>query len=216
MTPAPSGAPPPGPPGDFPHRIGRVARAHGLDGSLRVQLFRPRTPTAAMFKSRSPKRHPWISLELEDGSEVPHRLERVRFLDGVHAVVHLEGVGDRTAAEALENAYLDVAPGHLPELLTDEVDRYFDARVLDVASDPPREIGRVEGIRDFGAHPILMVGDPPVMIPAVDAFIEGVDDSEGERVVRVRALPGLLDANPGPSEAEHGADADADPDPDAE
>ena len=67
------------PPTAFPHRIGRIIRAHGLQGRVLVQLFRPRPiePEDLEYHRESPPT--FVEVCFDDGREVVHTLLGVRF-----------------------------------------------------------------------------------------------------------------------------------------
>lgn len=178
----------------YVHRIGRIIRAHALRGDVVVQRFRSLRLEARDLKGRAITRNAQVWLEREDGSEGRMlRIKRIRWLDPSRAVVHFEGVDDRNDAEALQGVFVDIDPIDPPDGLSDDIDRVFGASAIN--SETGEAIGTVEDIRDNGAQPILQIGEEPgVLIPWVDAFIEGVEDGPPRRVL-IRPIPGLLEAN---------------------
>jgi ribosomal 30S subunit maturation factor RimM len=174
----------------FIHRIGKFARPHGLDGHLQLRLFRDRRidDVGRLRKASSPQP---VEIETPDGTLKPDHLTSARWLDGARAVVRLASVPDRTAAEALEGGFLDVDPRRPPGLLCDRWDALVDAEVL----GPDGPLGRVETVRSTGAHPLLVVGEDELLIPAVDAFVQTERSEGGEWRVHVSPIPGLLEAN---------------------
>jgi 16S rRNA processing protein RimM len=183
---------------DFPLRVGRVARAHALRGEVVLQLLR-RREHAADLKSLALRRlaRP-LDVELEHPDETleRHRVTHVRWLDPVRAVLRLEGVEDRDAAEALQGAYLDVDPERLAPELCDAVDACFGARVLD--ADAGDHLGWVGAIRDNGAQALLEIeldGGGEALVPVVPELVTETGVDEEGRFVRVRPLPGLLEVN---------------------
>jgi 16S rRNA processing protein RimM len=167
-----------------------VLRAHGLRGELQLQLFRPRRET-----SSGRVRQGEIVLVEPSGRVAPHVLESVRWTAPASAVVRLTGVSDRNAAEGLIGAFVEIDPKSPPDRLTDAADPLIDAQVRDVESG--RALGRVIAIQDNGAQSILVVGRDggasEGLIPFVEAFIAGLESEDGETVVLIRAIPGLLD-----------------------
>lgn len=183
----------PGAPRSFDHRIGRIIRPHGLDGSVVLKLFRARRVDLEQQRWRSAEPPEPVELEFADEAAHRHGLVAAKFIDGSTALLRIAGVDDRSAAERLVPAFLDIDPTALPELLADEADRLFGAHVY--IDDDDRPLGRVEDIRDNGAQPLLLVGDEQVMIPVVDAFIGSVEADEDGVRVRIRSIPGLIEAN---------------------
>lgn len=179
---------------EYPHRLGRVIRAHGLQGDLLVQVFRTRriTPTQLRFRREVPP----VSVELVTEHDDRHVLDvvGVRWTDPSTFVVKLAGVDSREAADRLESAFFDVDPLAAPKTIADDVDRVFGALVEDAASG--EALGRVEDIQDNGAQAVLVVGEgaDEILIPFVDVFIAEVVSGPEPRV-RVNLIPGLVEAN---------------------
>ena len=176
----------------FPHRVGRVIRAHGLSGDVLIQLFRPRPIEADQLKYRKEQPVRTVELCFDDGREITMRLVGVRYASPASLVANLEGVDTRESAEKLIGTFVDVDPREGPSFL-DEADRVFGALVVDAESGA--SVGTVEDIRDNGAQAVLVVGHDEVLIPWVDAFVEAVEERDGEPVVLIRPIPGLLEAN---------------------
>lgn len=182
----------------YPYRIGRIARPHGLKGDLVLQLFRRRDRGADPDDHRLRKlAPPWpAEVEREDGRYVQIRVTHARWLDPMRMVLRLDGVGDRTAAEAWVGVYFDVHPDQLPLLVADEVDACFEARVLD--ADTQANLGEVVAIRDNGAQAlleILLEDESLALVPFVPQLVTEVGADEGGRFVRISPLPGLLEVN---------------------
>lgn len=178
----------------FVYRIGRILRAHALRGDVVIQRFRAVDVPSEALKSRRIKTEAPLLLERDDwASGRLTALSRIRWIDPTRAVVQLDGIDDRDSAEALQGAFVDLDPARLPVGLTDEVDAVFGATAIhDETGDV---LGEVEDIRDNGAQAILQIGDEPgVLVPWVEAFIAGVEPGPPVRV-RIRPIPGLLEAN---------------------
>ncbi|MCK6552526.1 hypothetical protein L6R52_42250 [Myxococcota bacterium] len=196
------------------YRVGRVLRASGLKGEVRIQLFRPRRETLAgggapSARGLRPGKGPRgsVSVELDAPDPVAYAVESVRFVDPTNAVVRLTGVTDRDTAEALHGGFVIFDPDALPPSLADEADRAFGARAVDADTGAP--LGLVASIQDNGAQPILVLTrelEPATehLVPFVDAFIAGIDHTPSGRVVRIHVIPGLFDV-------ETSADRDAPP-----
>ena len=185
-----------GPPADdaFVYRVGRLLKAHALRGDVVVQRFRALPITVDDLKGRRVKGEAPILLERDDWPRGRWtRLRHIRWLDPTRAVVHLDGIDDRDAAEAVQGAFVDLDPARLPAELTDEVDAVFGAQAVDADTGAP--LGEITDIRDNGAQAILEIGDEPgILVPWVEAFIAGVDAGP-PKTVKIRPIPGLLEAN---------------------
>src|SRR5687768_13458958 len=88
--------------------IGYIARPHGIRGDVSVRLYNPGSTILDEV----------VLVTLEGPGDAPRRsvtLESSRS-GGEHCQVRLEGVSDRTAAEALVGAKLFVDREQLPDL----------------------------------------------------------------------------------------------------
>jgi 16S rRNA processing protein RimM len=157
--------------------VGRIARAHGVNGEVAVQSLTEVTDRYA----------PGSALSLEDGRTLtvektrPHRHR---------LLVKFREVADRTEAEGLRGEVLLVEADQAPELVDD--DRFWVHQVvgLEAVTEEGRSLGR---IREVQANPAndLWVTDGGALIPAVRDVVRAVDMGSGR--VTVRALPGLFD-----------------------
>jgi 16S rRNA processing protein RimM len=166
-------------------RIGRVLRATGLKGDLKIELFRPR---------RGAKESGSLFLETKDGAEREHRVVRARFVDPLHAVVKLEAVDDRTKAEALHGAAISIDLDREGAALSDDVDPLLFARAVDAESG--RDLGVIANIQDNGAQAILAIAPPDGgeerLVPFVGQLVAGIEEKDGAIFVRIRTIPGLF------------------------
>lgn len=109
----------------------------------------------------------------------------------------IEGVSDRTQAEALKGVRLFVDRERLPEAAEDE---FYHADLVGLAvwltaanSDAATAAGRVVAVHDYGAGSVLEVGGGPfgtLMVPFTRASVPVVDLAGGR--IEIAALPGLL------------------------
>lgn len=186
---------------EFPYRVGRLARARGLQGELVLQFFRRRDLADRPEHLRWMRLKPSLPFEIEHQDE---RMERgrvthVKWLDPLRVSLRVEGWDSREAAERRVGAYFDVDPSQLPAQLFDDVDLCFEARALD--ADSGALIGEVVAVRDNGAQALLevMLADHPedamALIPAVAPLMADSGVDEGGRWVRINVIPGLLEAN---------------------
>lgn len=169
-------------------RVGRLVKAHGLKGALKLELYTDnpagRFVPGAEFTLQVPEGSLW------HGKTVTVREYRV--MNG-NSVVFLEDVEDRTAAETLVRAILWMDQDD------DEVEEnaWFDHQLvgLDVVSDDA-VIGKVIRVDHLPAQDLLIVkvGGDEIMIPFVEAIVPTVDVAGG-RVI-VTPPPGLLEELP--------------------
>lgn len=165
--------------------IGRVSRAHGLRGELRVELHFVGSDALSHVESV------WLS----EGPDTPggaheFALEESRAVPKAY-LVKLEGVNDRNAAELLRGRTLWVARSALPE--TDDSEYYLvdliGARVL----GPDGELGTVV---EIATHPsvdaiVIRTADGRSLEqPLVPAFVARV--SVEEKLIELSSLDGLI------------------------
>lgn len=185
-------------------RVGRLVKAHGLKGALKLELYtdnpeRRFTP-GAEFTLQVPEASPW------HGKTVVVREYRV--MNG-NPVVFLNDVDDREGAEGLVRAILWIDQD------ADEVEdnAWFDHQLvgLDVVRDDV-VVGKVARVEHFPAQDLLIVrsGDQDIMVPFVEAIVPTVDVAAGRVIVTPPA--GLFEDLPDSSEstaAEESSDSDA-------
>lgn len=184
-------------------RVGRLVKAHGLKGALKLELYTDnperRFVPGAEFTLQVPEASPW------HGKTVIVREYRV--MNG-NPVVFLRDVDDREGAESLVRAILWIDQDN------DEVEdnAWFDHQLvgLDVVRDDT-VIGTVARVEHFPAQDLLIVkpasGGDDVMVPFVEAIVPLVDVSAG-RVV-VTPPPGLFEELPDASDETPAGDAPA-------
>ncbi|MBO1769063.1 ribosome maturation factor RimM [Agrococcus sp. TF02-5] len=168
-------------------RVGRIARAHGLKGALKIELYTDdpgrRFVPGARFALQVPTSSKWHGKSIE--------LAELRVYNG-SPVAFFKGIGDRTEAETLVKAVLWVEQD-ATELPT-EPDAWYVHQLagLEVWREGER-VGRVVRVDAMPAQDMLIVeiaGDE-VMIPFVKAIVPEVDLRAGRIVIT--PPPGLLE-----------------------
>jgi len=171
-------------------KVGRVGRAHGLDGSFWVE---------DALEGERGGRDP-----LAVGTEVfvDERGGRVERRDGTTArpLLRLESVADRDAAEALKGQELRVAEADAPLgegewLIADLVGAHVEG------------IGEVRRVIAAPSCDLLEVGDDAVLIPLVSDAIRHVDVAAG----RIEVDRGFLGMDGGERPARPGSSSEAAP-----
>ena len=152
-------------------RIGRVLKAHGVKGALRVELLTD-------FPDR-----------FAPGSEVfvagrPMRVARSEELDG-SMLLSFEGINDRTAAEPLAGAYVTVP---LAEARALPANRYYHFQLVGLTvfdTRQARQLGRVAEVLTYAANDVLRVtdGDHEVLIPMIRSVVRSITPDEGKIIV---------------------------------
>lgn len=161
-------------------RVGRLVKAHGLKGALKLELYTDdpdgRFVPGATFTLQVPEASPW------HGKTVTVR--EFRWMNS-HPVLFLEDVNDRDAAESLVKAILWIdQDAESPA----EDDAWFDHQLvgLDVVRDGER-VGRVTRVDHLPAQDLLIVqrdgDDAEILVPFVKAIVPEVDVAAGRVIV---------------------------------
>jgi len=163
--------------------VGYVSGAYGLQGWVRIK------PHSAEADALLHAKTWWLG-----NPELPQQLRDVDMMQAKShsgdVVARLVGVGDREAAEALRGTVVQISRKHFPTL--DDGEYYWvDLIGLDVENLQGERVGKVDGLMDNGAHPILRVsapGDAPdlqkeMLIPFVDQYVKTVDRAASKIVV---------------------------------
>jgi 16S rRNA processing protein RimM len=158
---------------DAPLEAGRVGRAHGLDGSFYVTGARPRL--------------------LAEGGEVTvaGSVRRILRRAGVEQrpIVRLDGVEDRTSAEALRGQPLTVSQAQVPALGEGE----WWAHELEgcVVCDGQQRLGTVSRLLELPSCEVLEVrreDGRQVLVPMVRDAVRHVDVAAGRIDVSLEFL----------------------------
>lgn len=168
--------------------IGRVNRSHGVNGEV---LIISRIYAPSLFDEID-----LLLLQDSRGDLVPARVETVRVEEKQNRLsffVQFEHVTDRNQAEALKGRSVFVER-EIAERLTEKTETPDDFIAFDLYDEEDQLIGRVEGVIDNPAHPILQVAtvdNRQLLIPYVEEYIASSD--EDEKIIRCRNLDQLED-----------------------
>jgi 16S rRNA processing protein RimM len=145
--------------------LGHVATAHGLAGEV---LFRPHNRGSEL-----PAGGMTVVLAGPRGQERTVRVVQARAV-AKGRLLAFDGVGDRTAAEALRGWTLSVARSDLPPLGEGEF-YYEDVVGATVRGPDGTELGRVAEILRTSTD-VLVVRGPgrELLVPVVEGFVEAV------------------------------------------
>jgi len=181
-------------------RVGRLIKAHGLKGALKVELYTDdpdrRFVPGASFSLQVPQDSPWHGRTIE--------LAELRWYNG-QPVAFFAGVADRSAAETLVKAILwvDQETAELPE----EKDAWYDHQLVGLrALRDGVELGRVIRVDHLPAQDLLVVkhGEREVLVPFVAVMVPEVDLAGG--TVTLTPPPGLFEeVEEAPAAPEDGA-----------
>lgn len=188
-------------------RVGRLTKAHGLKGAIKLELFTDdpgrRFVPGAVFTLQVPTSSPWHGKTLE--------LVELRWYNQ-HAVGFFKDVPDREAAEALAKAILWIDQDSAEQ--SDEDDAWYDHQLvgLSVVRDGV-QVGTLARLEHLPAQDLLIVKTPAgeVMVPFVKAIVPSVDVKAG--IITVTPPPGLFEEIPEEPEAAPETLPDAPPAP---
>ena len=155
--------------------MGRIGGAYGVRGMVRV------VPLSEDPLALTQQAQWWLQVRPE--GEWQARNASGARAHGNALVATLEGVHNREDAEALRGAMVGVPRAVLPALKQDEI-YWADLEGLGVVNRDGVALGRVVGLMDNGAHPILRVralesGVAERLIPWVPAHVDRVDVAAG-------------------------------------
>lgn len=188
----------PAPSGKTQLRVGRLVKAHGLKGAIKLELYTDdpegRFTPGATFTLQVPESSPWHGK--------PLTVREFRWMNS-HPVAFFDGVDDRGAAEELIRAILWVDQDTASEPTED--DAWFDHQLVGLAVVRDGvTVGRVIRVDHMPAQDLLIVrttGDAAagesreVLVPFVKAIVPEVDVPGGRVVVTPPA--GLFEDIPG-------------------
>jgi 16S rRNA processing protein RimM len=184
-------------------RVGRLTKAHGLKGALKLELFTDdpgrRFVPGAVFTLQVPTSSPWHGKTLE--------LVELRMYNQ-HPVGFFKDVPDREAAETLVKAILWIDQD--AEEQSTEEDAWYDHQLVGLAVVRDGEqVGTIIRLEHLPAQDLLIVKTPSgeVMVPFVKAIVPSVDVKAG--IVTVTPPVGLFEELPA-DEDETGAAGAAD------
>jgi 16S rRNA processing protein RimM len=147
--------------------LAAVAGAHGIKGEVRLKLF------GGSAESLAAQQTAFVG-------GVERRIISVR-QGGKTAVARIEGVSDRSAAEALRASLIEIDREALPPL---EEGEYYHADLIGLPcfDQQGAAVGTVVAVENYGAGDLLEVEDAAgkrALIP----FRDGVADLEDGRIV---------------------------------
>ncbi|WP_227980829.1 ribosome maturation factor RimM [Nocardia spumae] len=173
--------------------VGRVAKSHGVRGELVVEVRTDepelRFAPGSRLRGRAPRSDVVQTYTVESAREHSGRL-----------LVRLEGVADRTAADALRGTVFLIESDDLPP--SEDPDEFYDHELegLRVQLTDGTEIGTVNEVLHSAAGELLSIraaegvggrGGREILVPFVTAIVPTV--SIAERLIVIDPPEGLLD-----------------------
>ena len=149
--------------------LGVVAAPHGVRGLVRIKSFTDDPMKVAAYGPLSD----------EAGKKV-YRVEALSAARGA-VLARIEGVADRTAAEALRGLRLYVERHVLPDAGERE---WYEADLIGLAAvgRDGRDWGKVVAFHDFGAGSVMEVSGG-AMLPFTDEAVPEIDVEGGKVVI---------------------------------
>jgi 16S rRNA processing protein RimM len=169
--------------------IGKVTKAHGIKGELKIRAFSGQLQSITRIKE--------LLLVSKQGQVSPvFNVARAR-LGNKEAIVLLNGVADRNQAEELCGMGVLIHKDNLPDLDSDEF-YLHELEGLEVKTEEGEIIGRVEAFFNNGMQDLLVVrsGNNEVLVP----LIPGMITERNKKCLTIAPPPGLLDINSGDSD----------------
>ncbi|MBR3124387.1 MAG: 16S rRNA processing protein RimM [Mogibacterium sp.] len=164
--------------------IGKVGSPVGIKGEVRITLYAQDSTNLKEGK---------VLLLERAGKTINTVIKRLRYQKD-RPVVKLDGIDDRNAAEEIRGMEISISASDLEELPEGEhyVRDLIGCKVIDISDES--EVGILRDVIQNTAQSILEVETSEgkiVLIPAVDAFLRGIDEEAG--VIEVELIPGFLD-----------------------
>ncbi len=164
--------------------IGKIGKAHGLKGEVKVISFSDQPKNIEQYRQ--------LVLVTEQGN-LSSPLDIVQSRAGAkETIVALQSITDRTAAEKLRGSGVLVAKEELPPLPEDEF-YLHELEGVEVTTEEGQALGRVQSFLYNGVQDILVVGagEEEYLIP----LIPGMIVERNEDGIVIAPPPGLLEIN---------------------
>ena len=149
--------------------LGVVAAPHGVRGLVRIRSYTEDPMAVASYGPLS-----------DEAGKKKYRVEALSAAKGA-VLARIEGVADRTAAEALRGLRLYVERSALPAAGERE---WYEADLvgLPAVGKDGRNWGKVVAFHEFGAGPVMEVS-AGLMLPFTDEVVPEIDVEGGKVVI---------------------------------
>lgn len=154
--------------------VGRVTRAHGSDGTIRVQ---PHSDNPARFQVGN-------SLTIAGKTRT---ISDFRLLPGGYALLRMEGLESADAVRSLTGQWIFAPDEPAPDLPPGEY-YHYQLVGLNVVTDQGEDLGTLQEVLITGSNDVYVAksatGDE-ILIPAVSQVIKDVDLPAGRMLVHL-------------------------------
>jgi 16S rRNA processing protein RimM len=152
-----------------PVRLGVIVGVRGIKGEVRIKSFTDEPTDIAAYGPL-----------FDQSGKTQFDLRVTGTHKGV-VLARIKGIDDRNSAEALKRPDLFVDRAQLPP---PEVDEFYDSDLVGLQAETTtgKSLGRVKGLFDFGAGPVMEM-DGNVMVPFTKAVVPEVDIANGKVVI---------------------------------
>lgn len=164
--------------------VGRVTRPHGIKGELKVMpegiSGQRLISLERVFLERAGERR-WFDI-----AEIRRQPSQLIF--------RLQGLTDRTAADAWRGCTVSASRKDLPEA-EDGIYESVDIEGFTVETVEGKSVGTVKEVITATAQDLLVIDadGEEVLVPAVDYFVKVIDVES--RTIRIDPIDGLLNSN---------------------
>ncbi|HCC53537.1 MAG TPA: 16S rRNA processing protein RimM [Desulfobulbaceae bacterium] len=168
--------------------VGKVAKAHGIKGELKVYPFSGRPDDFCDYRLLT-------LIGPDKGLSRSYEVDHCRPLENL-VLLQLAGLSGRSAAEGLRGWEVRIARELLPTL-GEGIFYWHELAGLPVISEAGQALGRITSLLATDAHDILVItgAGSEYLIPVVDECVAGLA-SDGKALI-VTPPPGLLEMNAG-------------------
>ncbi len=154
--------------------VGRVIRAHGSDGTIRVQ---PQSDNPARFR---------VGSDLTVAGKL-HAITEFRALPGGYALLRLDGLENGDVVRPLVGQWLVAPEEPAPDLPPGEY-YHYQLVGLTVVTEEGEDLGTLQEVLITGSNDVYVVqsgaGDE-ILLPAVSQVIKEVDLPAGRMLVHL-------------------------------
>jgi 16S rRNA processing protein RimM len=163
---------------------GKITKAHGLSGGIRLIPFSRRFESLEGLDS--------IFIYTVRGKEPERFIVKEFSIDKGSALIRLGGVDTIDKAEELVGREVYIDKSGLPELEDDEF-YWFDLIGLETYTDDGKYVGRVESLIDRAHQSVLVVKNDgkEILIPLSEPIIKEIKQKESKIIIS--PIDGLLD-----------------------